>query len=453
MFSEKALTALDRLGNIIWGPWVLLMMLGLGLGLSVATRGFQLRRLPGIARRTAGSLLHGAGGGVHGLSPFQAVSTALAGTIGTGNVAGVATAIVAGGPGAVFWMWVSAFVGMMIKYAEVLLAVRFRERGPDGKYRGGPMEYMVKGLGARGLAWCFALFCMLSSLGTGSATQINTMAQGLRHSLGIPPLLTGAVTAALVCLETAGGLGRIGWLSERVVPLMALLYMAGGCVVLAAHRASLPGVLRMILEQAFAPRAAAGGCAGYCMTTALRYGISRGIFSNEAGLGSAPMAHGGSDAVGPVEQGMWGIFEVFVDTVVMCGFTALVVLSCGDLWQGGLDGAALTAAAFSGVLGHWGGRLVSLSMIFFAFSSILCWSYYGERAVGYLTGGSRGALRLYRAILLAVTVAAAPADSVLIWSAADLLNGLMALPNMIALAALSGEVVRVTRDWERRNPR
>ncbi len=439
-------------GGIVWGPYMLVFITALGVWLTLRTGGFQFRRLGTVLRQTVGSLFGKGrrGPSDRGISPFQAVSTALAGTLGTGNIAGVATAIVAGGPGAVFWMWVSAFFSMMTKYAEVVLAVRYRERGGDGTYRGGPMYYIQKGLGTPWLGAVYAVFCVLASFGIGNATQVNTMAAGLRDSFGIPAAATGLGTAAAVCLVIVGGIRRLGGITQVLVPVMAVLYMGGGCLVLGANAAQLPGALALIVKSAFTPWAAAGGAAGYGVMQAVRFGVSRGVFSNEAGLGSASIAHASADAAGPVEQGLWGIFEVFVDTVVMCGFSGLIILSSGDLWLSGLDGAALTSAAFTRVLGPEGGWVVAVSMLFFAFSSVLGWAWYGECALGWLTGGSRPCLTLYRLLYVAAAGLSAGLSLDFVWNLSDVLNGLMAAPNMLALICLSGQVVRMTRDWEQK---
>ena len=309
------------------------------------------------------------------------------------------------------------------------------------------MYYITKGLRAPWLGALFSVFCVLASFGIGNATQVNAMAQGLSDTFGVAPSATGLVCAALVFLVVIGGISRVGKIAQVLVPAMALLYLGGGCAVLIRNAAALPEALRLIFGCAFRPQAVFGGGVGYSVALAMRYGVSRGIFSNEAGLGSAPIAHASADAVGPVEQGMWGIFEVFADTVVMCGFSGLIILSSGDLWRSGLNGAALTAAAFTRALGPAGGWVVSVSMVFFAFSSILGWSCYGECALDWLTGGGKGWRTAYRLGYVAVVALAAPAGIGLVWQLADVLNGLMAIPNLLAVTVLSGEVVRMTRDW------
>ena len=428
---------------------MVILLVGAGLWLSVVTGFFPLRRCGTVARVTLGTLLPGRGkdrGGEDGISPFQAVSTALAGTLGTGNIAGVATAIVAGGPGAVFWMWVAALLGMSVKYAEVLLAVEYRIRDKNGRWQGGPMEYMSRGLGMPGLAAVFSALCVLASFGIGNATQVGSVAQTMAQDFSVPPLVTGLGMALVVGLVMMGGLTRIGAFAQTFVPRMALLYLGAGGLVLAKNAAQIPQALGLILRCALSPSAAAGGAAGYTLQRAIHFGVARGVFTNEAGLGSAPIAHAGAAAEGPVQQGCWGIFEVFVDTILMCGFTALIILTGGSLWQSGLDGAALTSAVFSQSLGPVGGWVVSVSLLFFSFSTVLGWGYYGERGVGYLTGDNDLAIKAYRVLYLLVMAVTALASPAFLWEMSDLLNAAMMAPNLIAVVGLWRVVRRRTRE-------
>lgn len=424
------------------------LLVGAGLWLSVASGFLPLRRPGQVLQATLGSFFRRRSGKEEGITPFQAVSTALAGTLGTGNIAGVATAIVAGGPGAVFWMWCSALLGMATKYAEVLLAVEYRIRDREGRWQGGPMEYLARGLGMPWLAGIFCLFCTLASFGIGNATQVGAVAQTMAQDFGLPPFLTGCALALLAGLVMMGGLQRIGAFTAAFVPLMALLYLGTGALVLVKNAAAIPDALSLIFRCAFTPQAAAGGAAGYTVRQAVHFGVARGVFTNEAGLGSAPIAHAGAAACGPVEQGCWGILEVFVDTILMCGFTALIILSGGELWRSGLDGAALTSAVFTAALGPLGGRVVSLSILLFAFSTVLGWGYYGERAIAWLTGERRWTVTLYRLCYLLVIVLAAPARLTLVWSLSDLLNGAMMVPNLIGVMALWRVVRGRTLEWE-----
>lgn len=428
---------------------MVILLAGAGLWLTVVTGFFPLRRCGTVAKVTLGALLRGRNkkrGKKDGISPFQAVSTALAGTLGTGNIAGVATAIVAGGPGAVFWMWASALLGMSVKYAEVLLAVEYRVRDKKGRWQGGPMEYMSRGLEMPWLGAVFCVFCVLASFGIGNAAQVGSVAQTMTQDFSVPPFVTGLGMALAVGLVMMGGITRIGAFAGTFVPLMALLYLGAGTVILIQNAARLPQALALIFHCAFSPKAAVGGVTGYTLRQAIHFGVARGIFTNEAGLGSAPIAHAGAAAEGPAEQGCWGIFEVFADTILMCGFTALIILTEGSLWQSGLDGAALTSAVFSQALGPMGGWVVSVSLLFFAFSTVLAWGYYGERGVAYLLGDNALAVKGYRVLYLLVMMAAAPARPSFLWAMSDLLNGAMMAPNLIAVASLWPVVRRRTKE-------
>lgn len=452
---------LERLGNWIWNPWLLCGFLFLGLYYSVRTGFFQIFECRLWMKATLGSLFRRrTKGGTGGITQLQALSTALASTIGTGSIAGVATAIFYGGPGAIFWMWVSAFLSTMTGCAEKTLAVRYRRHGADGALIGGPMEYMDRGLHARPLALAFSLFSVAASLGGGNLVQANSIATSLEHAFGWNRLATGMAVALLTGVVVLGGIGRIGRVSERLVPAMALFFLAGGGLVLAVHAAEIPHVLSEIFSAALNPRAAVGGGLGYGISGAMRYGIARGVFTNEAGLGSSAMAHAAAEVREPVEEGMWGLFEVFFATLVVCTVTALVILVSGvydptaaltAIRQGQVDssmvGSALSAAAFSTVLGRWGGPFVALCLLLFAFSSLLGWSYYGERGLSYLTG-SRRWTGLYRVCFLAFIVAGSLGEVGAVWQVADVCNGMMALPNLLALLLLSPEALRLLNHWK-----
>ena len=450
----------ERLGDLIWNPWLLGLFLLTGLYFSVRTGFFQLFRCRLWLKTTLGSLLRREkrrkGGG---LTQLQALSTALAATIGTGSIAGVATAIFYGGPGAVFWMWVSAFLGMMTGCAEKILTVRYREKSADGGWQGGPMCYMEKGLGSRGLACLFALCCVLANLGGGNVVQANSIAASLEAAFGWNRLAVGVATAVLTGLVILGGIGRIGRVSEKLVPCMALLFLGGGLVVLFCHRAALPDALARILTGALTPKAALGGSVGYGMAAAMRYGVARGVFTNEAGMGTSAIAHAASDVKEPAEQGMWGIFEVFIATLSVCSITALVILTSGvyqeeaalaAIQSGTVErsmlGAPLSAAAFSTVFGPFGSVFVAVCLLLFAFTSLLGTSYYGERGLQYLTGSDRWR-GPFRAVFLAAVVAGSVGDVSLVWQMADIFNGLMALPNLCALLLLSTEALSMLRTW------
>ena len=454
------MTFLTWLGDAIWNPWLLGLFLLTGLWYSIRTGFFQIFGAHVWLRATFGALFSkGKRSGGGGLTQLQTLSTALASTIGTGSIAGVATAIFYGGPGAVFWMWVSALLGMMTGCAEKLLAVRYRERAPSGGWQGGPMCYLERGLGLRSLAVLFSLCCTAASLGGGNLVQANSIATALHAAFGWDPLLIGIIVALCCGGVILGGIGRIGRVSEALVPCMALLFLGGGTVVLWRHAAAIPGALCEIIRAAFVPKAAVGGGLGYSVAAAMRYGVARGVFTNEAGMGSSAMAHAASDVTDPAEEGMWGIFEVFIATIAVCSVTALVILTSGvyqpeaalaAIHSGSIPdamlGAPLSAAAFSTVLGPFGGAFVSVCLLLFAFTSLLGWSYYGERGLACLTGGRRGIL-LYRFLFLLMIVAGSVADLSAVWQLADIFNGLMALPNLAALLLLTPEVLRLLRPY------
>lgn len=454
------MTFLERIGNFIWNPWLLGLFLLVGLYCSARTGFFQVFDLRLWLGTTLGAILRpkrkGGGGG---LTQFQALSTALASTIGTGSIAGVATAIFYGGPGAVFWMWVSAFLSMMTGCVEKILAVRYREKAPGGGWQGGPMCYMERGLKSRFLARLFSVCCVAASLVGGNMVQANSISTALEHAFGWNALTVGIITAVLTGVVILGGIGRIGRVSEKLVPAMALLFIGGGAVVLFVNAAALPGVFADIVQGAFTPKAALGGGMGYGIAAAMRYGIARGVFTNEAGLGSSAMAHAASDVAEPAEEGMWGMFEVFVATLVVCSITALVILSTGvydaaaalfaiqsGTVTGAMVGAPLSAAAFSTVFGQWGGVFVSVCLLLFAFTSLLGWSYYGERGLSYLTGTTKWKWA-YRAVFLVAVVAGSVGELASVWQLADIFNGLMALPNLAALLLLSPEAVVCLVKW------
>lgn len=449
---------LARLGDAIWSPWMLGFFLLVGLYYSLRTGFFQLFGIRIWWKTTVGSLLSRRKRTQGGVSQLQALSTALAATIGTGSIAGVATAVFFGGPGAVFWMWVSALVGMMTGCAEKTLAVRFREKSPEGSWRGGPMCYIRDGLGCRWLAAVFSVLCVAQTLAGGNLVQANSIAVSLNSAFGADKLAVGIVTAALAAAVTLGGIGRIGRVSEKLVPAMALLFVGGGAAVLIAHAGAIPGALRDIVRYAFKPRAVLGG---YGMGTALRFGIARGVFTNEAGLGTSAIAHAAADVDDPAEQGMWGIFEVFTATVVVCSVTALVILTSGvydpDAAQAAIRsgsvppsmlGAPLTGAAFATVFGKFGPVLVSVCLLLFAFTSLLGSCYYGQRGIEFLTGKA-WVMNCYRGAYLAMIVLGCLGDVTAVWQLVDVIDGLLALPNLTALLLLSPAALGLIRNFVR----
>ena len=452
------MSVLSQWSGLLWGGPLLAAFLVVGGYYSLRTGFFQLFRFPTWWKASVGCLLRRRpkGGGNAGVTQLQALSTALAATIGTGSIAGVAAAIFYGGPGAVFWMWVSAFLGMMTGCAEKILAVRHREKGPDGQWRGGPMEYMRKGLKLPGLAKGYALLCVAETLAGGNLAQANSIATSLSASAGADRLVVGVVLAVVVAVVLLGGIRRVGQLSELLVPVMALLFLGAGAVVILCHAQAVPGALSDIVRCAFAPKAAVGG---YSMGLALRYGVARGVFTNEAGLGMSAIAHACADVDEPAQQGMWGIFEVFFATLVICTVTALVVLTSGVydpgtalamIQQGTVPdaalGAPLTAAGFATVLGKAGEWIVSVSLILFAFTSLLGAGYYGRRGLESLTS-SRLALGLYQLVFPGCVILGAVADLSAVWELVDLLNGLLAIPNLAALLLLSPEALYLLRQW------
>ena len=447
------MTTLDNLADWLWSPWLLAAFLLVGLFYSLRTGFFQIFGLPVWWKSTIGSIFRQKRSVLsRGITQFQALSTALAATIGTGSIAGVATAIFYGGSGAVFWMWVSALLGMMTGCAEKTLSVHYRIPSTDGSWLGGPMYYMERGLHAKPLAVIFSFFCILETLVGGNLVQSNSIATAMEASFHCPKLAVGIIIAVLTGIVILGGIKRIGKVSERLVPGMAILFLVGGLIVLFFHRNALPEVFRSIFIEALSPKAA---CGGYGAAAAMRYGIARGVFTNEAGLGTSAMAHAAADVDSPARQGMWGIFEVFVATMVICSVTALVILSSGvydpnaalqaitaGQVENSMLGAPLSAAAFSTVFGRFGGIFVALCLILFAFTSLLGACFYGEQCISYLTG-TRRIVPFYRIFFLTAIILGSVTDLSATWLLVDLTNGLMAIPNLIALLLLSNQAVKL----------
>ena len=435
---------LQQLSNTLWCPFLLTIFLLTGLLYSLATGFFPLFGWKIWLGTTLGSLRQGRST-QKGLSPVQALSTALASTIGTGSIAGVASALTLGGPGALFWIWITALLGMMTSCAEKLLAVRYQCPDPNGGLQGGPMFYLRDGLRAPVLAKWFSLFCIPAAFVGGNLIQASSIADTMAGALGIPRLHSGLFFALLSAAVLLGGLNRIAGVSTLLVPLMAGLYLGSGLLVLIHNRAALPEALHAVFTCALHPDAAFGGVSGWRISTALRQGVARGVFASEAGLGTSAMAHGAASPSHPAEQGMWGILEVFCSTLLVCTVTALAILtSSPDLTIPG--GAHTTAAAFSGTLGRPGEIIVSLSLLLFAFSSILGWSYYAQQALRFLTGSDKFSALCRTAFLLCIPLGSI-LDSSSLWSAVDLWDGLMALPNLIALLLLAPEALRLFHRW------
>ena len=448
----------SAINGFVWGPIMLALLVGTGVYLTFRTGFIQVRRFGYIMKNTVGSLFTKKDGDKdHGsnLSPFQAVTTALAGTVGTGNVAGVTGAIFVGGPGAVFWMWVSAFFGMCTKYAEIALAMKYRVTDENGSYRGGPMYYIENGLG-KNWKWLAALFAILgglASFGIGNIAQSSEIAGAMNGLVGLDPMITGVLLAVLVAVVVLGGVQRIGQVTSYMVPFMAIFYILAGITVIVLRITDVPAVLATIFTSAFSFEAVGGGVFGYAIMVAMKQGFARGVFSNEAGLGSAPIAHASSSTEEPAEQAMWGVFEVFIDTIVICTITSMAVLLSGmelgtDALAGYASKGAAAVAAFNSILpGTLGGTVIQVSLLFFALSTILSWSFYGERCWGYLTGNNKTVSMVYKLLFIAFCVVGATGSGTLMWDIADTLNGMMAIPNLIALLALSGVVARITRDY------
>lgn len=432
--------------NILWGPPILIALAGTGIFLTVRLQAMPIRKL-GYAFRELWHGRHAQGEG--DISPFNALMTALAATLGVGNIAGVATAIFAGGPGALFWMWCIALVGMATKYAEAVLAVRFRETDDRGKHVGGPMYYIRNGLGPR-WAWLgilFAVFGMLAGFGIGNMVQSNSVAAALHSTLALPAWITGLVSAVLVGLVLIGGIQWLARVAGKLVPLMALLYVCSGLLVILMNLSAVPGAIATIVIDAFTPTAAVGGFAGATVWAAIRYGVARGIFSNEAGLGSAPIAHAAAATNNPVRQGTIAMLGTFIDTLIVCTITGLVIVLTGA-WTSGETGSALTSLAFSQALPGVGHYIVTFGLAIFAFTTILGWSYYSERCAEFLFGTR--VIVPFRCLWVLAVPLGAMLKLDFVWLLADMLNAMMALPNLVALIALSPVVVALTREHFKR---
>lgn len=525
-FIDTVTNVNKAINNVVWGVPVLILIIATGIFFTVRLGFFQLRHAGLVNRSTIGEMFSGKSSGKkdgRALSPFQALSTALAATVGTGNIVGVTTAVVVGGPGAVFWMWISAFFGMMTKFSEITLGLFYRKKNEDGTYKGGTMyslEYGLKenrtfGFLAKPLGFLFAVFCMIASFGIGNMSQVNSISGSMNSSFGVAPLITGIVLAVVSALVILGGIKRIGQVCEKLVPFMSLLYIVCTLTILVKNAGALPHAFSGIFANAFRWRAVGGAAAGVLIKNACTMGFKRGVFSNEAGLGSSVMAHTNSETKEPVKQAMWGIFEVFMDTIVICTLTALVILSTvlkdgsvltidemkaaatttpvtayctqtasdkqaalyiinndpvdvdgselpsfGNMYSYYLDkdgnfvmeqvnGAALMNICFENALGPWAGKLLSIAIILFAFSTVIGWSCYGLSATEYLFKNKAASL-IYRILYVAATVVGATMKLDLVWDISDTLNGLMSIPNLIGLLIMAPTVVKLTDNYLRR---
>ncbi|QIA26737.1 sodium:alanine symporter family protein [Thermaerobacter sp. PB12/4term] len=443
-FLDGLAALLGTASDIVWGPPMLVLIVGTGLFLTIRLRGLQFREL-GYALRLAFSRRQDqtSEGDVN---HFQALMTALAATVGTGNIAGVAAAVTLGGPGAVFWMWVTALFGMATKYAEAILAVTYRVRNARGEMAGGPMYVLERGLGQKWLAVLFAVFGAVAGFGIGNTVQAYEVSNNIQQYWGVPSWIVGLVLAVLTGLVILGGIKSIGRVTAFLVPFMALFYVIGGLVILGRHIEAVPGAIALILNHALTGEALGGGVAGAGVREAIRWGVARGVFSNEAGLGSAPIAAAAARTDLPARQALVSMTGTFIDTIVVCSITGLVIVATG-MWQQAdpetLTGAQLTTRAFEAGLPGPGGMIVVIGLILFAYSTILGWAYYGEKCFEYLFGTR--AVTLYRALWTVAVFAGSVATFGIVWDFADVMNGLMAVPNLISLLALSGVVVRETR--------
>ena len=443
---EAITSLLNQLSSFIWGPIMLALLLGVGVYLSLGLKLMPWRKLghgfkllfSGQANKDQGDI-----------SPFQALMTALSATIGTGNIAGVATAIFLGGPGAIFWMWVTALFGMATKYGEAVLAVKYREVDSRGKRQGGPMYYIKNGLGEnwKWLGFLFALFGTIAAFGIGNMVQSNSVADALESNFHVDPLITGIILAILVGLVIIGGVTRIGEVAGKLVPLMAIAYIVGSLLVILANFGQIGNAFGLIFSSAFSGTAATGGFAGAAVWAAIRFGVARGVFSNEAGLGSAPIAHAAAQTDDPVRQGMIAMLGTFIDTIIVCTMTALVIILTGA-WTSGETGASLSTLAYGqGIAG--GNYIVTIGLVVFAFTTLIGWSYYGERCAEFIFGTA--IIIPYRIVWVVAVMTGALIKLNFVWLLADVMNGFMAIPNLIALALLSPVIFKITKDYLNKN--
>ena len=449
----------SAINGIVWGIPMLVLLLGAGLFLTLRTGGVQFRRFGYAMKNTIGKVFQKTDKQEGAVSPFQAVTTALAATVGTGNIAGITWAVTLGGAGSIFWLWVSALIGMCTKYAEVVLAVKYRERNEQGDWVGGPMYYITNGLGQnwKWLAVLFSAFGALAAFGIGNAVQVGNITGSISTAVttfnpaftatDTLNLIVGIIIAVIVAFTLLGGIQRLGSITEKLVPFMSVIYIVASIIVLICHAQALPGVFALIFKGAFNPTAAVGGISGFTLKLCIEWGVKRGVFSNEAGLGSAPMAHAATSETNPVKQGLYGIFEVFMDTIVICTMSGLTLLVSGiDLHYGTKGTTALNAQALGTVFGdEIGALIIAVGISLFALSTVLSWGLYGTRCCEYIFGTKFN--KVYQMIFVIVCVIGATMDLGLAWDIADTLNGLMAIPNLIALLGLSGVVVSLTKEY------
>lgn len=440
---EKWMMINDVINSYVWGKYMILCLLFTGAWMMLRTGFLPFRHAGLIFKKTIGSLGKGTKG--NGVTSFQAVSTALAGTLGVGSIVGVATAVTMGGPGALFWMCISAVLGMMTKYAEVVLAIHYRSKKEDGSYMGGPMTTLEKGCHLPALGVIFAVFCILASFGIGNVTPANTIMETISSYISVPSILVGMLLVVCIALIIFGKGNAIMRFNEITIPVISILYIIACLYLIFLNIDHLPHAFQMIFEDALHFKAQAGGIGGFMVTKAIHFGISRGVFSNEAGMGSSPISHAAVEHVHPIEQGFWGIFEVFFDTIVVCVLTGLMILT-SDVYGGGADGVALTIQCFESGFGSIGGILFAISIISFAIPSILGWYYYARECIFYISQG-KWLLYLYQIIFLFLLMVGPQLDLSFVWNVADTLNGLMAIPNLISILILSKVVVKLTKEY------
>ncbi|MBQ9979440.1 MAG: sodium:alanine symporter family protein [Oscillospiraceae bacterium] len=446
------------INGVVWGIPFLILIVGTGLFLSIRNRFVQIRKFGYAMKNTAGKMFNKQAAGKGEVTPFQAVTTALAATVGTGNISGITFAITLGGAGSLFWLWITAIIGMCTKYAEVLLAVKFRERNKKGDWVGGPMYYIKNGLG-KNWTWLGIIFCIfgaLAAFGIGNAVQVGNITSSVDTAIrAFNPnfggtqtvnIIIGVIIAIIVALVLIGGIKSLGKVTEKLIPIMSIIYIVVCLIIIFANITEIGHVFGMIFKGAFKPASVVGGVGGFTIKSCITWGVKRGVFSNEAGLGSAPIAHAGTSETNPVKQGIYGIFEVFMDTIVICTLTGLSLLMSGiDLNYGVKGTTALNASAFGTILGDkLGAIVIAVAIILFALSTVLSWGLYGSRCCEFIFGTK--SIRIYQVIFVIITIIGATMSLDLAWDIADTLNGLMAIPNLIALLALSGVVVKCTRE-------
>ena len=453
----------SAINGVVWGVPMLILMAVSGILMTILTKFFQVSHIGYWLKKTVGDIFTNKKVTAHtddkSITPFQSLCTALAATVGTGNIVGVATAIAAGGPGAVFWMWLISFFGMMTNFSENVLGIYYRRKNENDEWSGGAMYYLRDGLGAKNgckgigtvLAGLFATFCFLASFGIGNMTQVNSISSNMKSAFGIPTWVTGIIVMVAVGTVVLGGLKRIAAVTEKIVPFMVILYILGSLIIFFTHITAVPAAIVAIFKSAFGMQAAAGGIVGFGVRQAIIMGMKRGVFSNEAGLGSSVMVHSNSSVAEPVQQGMWGIFEVFADTIVVCTLTAVSILVSGDIDLAtghvieGVDASNLASSAFGAMFGKPGEMFIAVAILLFAFSTVLGWSHYGSKACEYLLGLK--ATMVYKVIFTIATFGGAVMGANLAWDIADTLNGLMAIPNLIGVLTLSGTVMAITKNY------